>query len=49
MAFDPNRNVYNNTHKITEPNSNFMSDQNIREAVLNLKLKNSEGFDMGIA
>ena len=37
--------VYNGTKKINEPNKNFMTRSNVRNAILSLKLKNSEGFD----
>ena len=40
-----NSEVYNGTRKVIEPNKNFMSAINIRNAVLGLKLKNSEGYD----
>ena len=36
--------VDNGTTKINEDDKNFMTPVNIREAILNLKLKNSEGF-----
>ena len=37
--------VYNGTRKITDNNKNFMSIENIRNAIQSLKLKNSEGYD----
>ena len=40
-----NNDVYNGTRKITEPNKNFMSTLNIRNAIQSLKLKNLEGYD----
>ena len=38
-------NVYNGTRKVTVQNKNFMTTPNIRNAILSLKLKNSEGYD----
>ena len=40
-----NDTVYNGSRKITEEDKNFMSTNNIRNAILSLKLKNSEGYD----
>ena len=37
--------VYNRKIKINEQDKNFMSVTNIRNAILTLKLKNSEGYD----
>ena len=37
--------VFNGTRKITEQDMNFMSEINIRQAILSLKSKNSEGYD----
>ena len=36
--------VFNGTRKITEQDMNFMSETNIRQAILSLKSKNSEGY-----
>ena len=40
-----NDNVYNGSRKITENDKNFMTPTNVKSAILNLKLKNSEGYD----
>ena len=37
--------VYNRRKKIFETSKNFMTSANIMEAITNLKVKNSEGFD----
>ena len=39
------QNVYNGSRKINEQDKNFMTRENIRNAISTLKLKNSEGFD----
>ena len=40
-----NNEVYNGTRKIFVDNKNFMSIENIKNAILSLKHKNSEGYD----
>ena len=40
-----NPNVYNGTRKLFVLNDDFMTEKNILDAVMSLKLKNSEGFD----
>ena len=40
-----NDTVYNGSRKITETDKNFMTPTNVKAAILNLKLKNSEGYD----
>ena len=40
-----NPNVYNGTRKLFVTNLDFMTEDNILDAVLALKIKNSEGFD----
>ena len=40
-----NRNVYNGSRKMEEEDSHFMSETEIMEAVLSLRMKNSEGYD----
>ena len=37
--------VYNGVRKVTVEDKNFMTGFNIRNAILSLKLKNSEGYD----
>jgi hypothetical protein len=37
--------VYNGTRKLVESNKNFMDPISVKECILSLKLKNSEGYD----
>ena len=38
-------NIYNGTRKIYSNNKMFMDQKSVKECILNLKIKNSEGFD----
>ena len=40
-----NDQVYNGTRKLVESNKNFMDPISVKECILSLKLKNSEGYD----
>jgi hypothetical protein len=40
-----NVNVCNGTRKVNVLNKNFMDRNSVRECILNLKIKNSEGWD----
>ena len=37
--------VYNGTRKVEEENKNFMDPVSVKECMMNLKIKNSEGYD----
>ena len=38
-------NIYNGVQKVQANNKMFMDEQSVRECILSLKIKNSEGFD----
>ena len=40
--------VYDGSRKINEHNKNFMSEYNIRKAILILKIKNSDGSNVNL-
>ena len=40
-----NEEVYNGKRKVEENNKNFMDPISVKECIMNLKLKNSEGYD----
>ena len=38
-------NIYNGVQKVQSNNKMFMDESSLKECILNLKIKNSEGYD----